>query len=192
MDTRSQLTSAMRARLLDATAEVLGDVGPDALTMQAVAERADVALRTLYNHFGSREQLLADAFTRMVEETKQTVDELVPASGTVAERLRGFVDAYCTVYERQGVAAGIHLKLQGVPGFERQVAELRAWRRQRIGAILRPAAERDELALPFNQAVALVFVTTSHATWSSLVNESRLSPTAAKQVTTQALERALL
>ena len=41
---------------------MLGEVGADRTTMEAVAERADTATRTLYNHFASRDELIAEAF----------------------------------------------------------------------------------------------------------------------------------
>ena len=67
MDNRSAASAATRARLLDAAVDVLAEVGGAALTMQMVADTADVALRTVYNHFPSKEVLVVAAYQRLAD-----------------------------------------------------------------------------------------------------------------------------
>ena len=59
MDIRSEAAALRRRRLIDATVEVLAEVGADRLTMDMVAERADAATRTIYNYFPTRQDLLS-------------------------------------------------------------------------------------------------------------------------------------
>ena len=59
MDIRSEVAALRRRRLIEATVEVLGEVGADRLTMDMVAERADAATRTIYNYFPTRQDLLS-------------------------------------------------------------------------------------------------------------------------------------
>src|SRR5262245_1676733 len=87
MDTRAQASAATRGRVLDAAVDVLTDVGAQALTMQAVAGQADVALRTVYNHFPSREALVVEAYNRLADATQAAVRDL-PTEGGPRERLR--------------------------------------------------------------------------------------------------------
>jgi AcrR family transcriptional regulator len=47
---------------------VLGEAGADRLTMEAVAKRADTATRTVYNHFSSRDELIAAALDQLLRE----------------------------------------------------------------------------------------------------------------------------
>ncbi len=53
-------------RLLDAAAEELATVGPEALTIRTVAARAGVSPATAYTYFGSKNHLFAELFHRKV------------------------------------------------------------------------------------------------------------------------------
>ncbi|GAA5156789.1 cholesterol catabolism transcriptional regulator KstR [Nocardioides marinquilinus] len=55
------------ARILDATVTLAREGGFDAVQMRAVAERADVALGTLYRYFPSKVHLLVSALAREFE-----------------------------------------------------------------------------------------------------------------------------
>ena len=67
----AQLTSARarrtRAALLTATRELIEELGFEALTMGAVADRAGVTRRSLYLHFASRAELVSALFDHVVE-----------------------------------------------------------------------------------------------------------------------------
>src|SRR5919108_352324 len=52
---------ARRDRIVVAATELLAEVGYEAVQMRDVAERADVALGTLYRYFSSKEHLYAAA-----------------------------------------------------------------------------------------------------------------------------------
>jgi AcrR family transcriptional regulator len=192
METRSAASATTRARLTEAALAVVSQVGAEALTMQGVAETADVALRTLYNYFPTREELLREAMTNLLDDTRAAVRELVPDKGSPRERVLLFVEAYYRSYERQGVAAAALLRAQGVAGVEEQVAEIRAWRRQQLNTLLRAAAADRGLRLPTAQAVALAYSLTAYATWSALVNDSRLSPNAARAAARHTIESAIV
>jgi AcrR family transcriptional regulator len=59
-----------RRRILDATIELASQGGFDAVQMRAVAERADVALGTLYRYFPSKIHLLVSGLVRQLEESE--------------------------------------------------------------------------------------------------------------------------
>lgn len=69
--TRSQ--SARRDRMLAVTAELALEGGWDAVQMREVAQRADVALGTLYRYFPSKEFLLVSV---MISEIQGLADRL--------------------------------------------------------------------------------------------------------------------
>ncbi len=56
-----------RERIMAALAELLVEEGVDGFSVQEVADRAGVAHRTVYRHYGSREALL-DGFARWIDE----------------------------------------------------------------------------------------------------------------------------
>jgi TetR/AcrR family transcriptional regulator, cholesterol catabolism regulator len=63
-----------RKRILDATLALAAKGGYDAVQMRAVAERADVALGTLYRYFPSKIHLLVSALAREFERTQEKLD----------------------------------------------------------------------------------------------------------------------
>jgi AcrR family transcriptional regulator len=83
---------ARRERILDAAIELASDGGYDAVQMREVADRADVALGTLYRYFPSKDHLLVSAMGRTFLELQQSVQ---PAAGssTPEERVYRIVAA---------------------------------------------------------------------------------------------------
>lgn len=77
-----------RARLLTAATELIVEAGPQALTVDAVAERSGVAKSTLYRHWASREALMVDVLRANMPE----LPELDPANG-FEPCLRGYMQA---------------------------------------------------------------------------------------------------
>jgi AcrR family transcriptional regulator len=76
-----------RKRILDATIVLATQGGFDAVQMRAVAERADVALGTLYRYFPSKIHLLVSALGREFERAEaQMRDKPIPGD-TSAERV---------------------------------------------------------------------------------------------------------
>ena len=58
-------------RILDATISLASEGGFDAVQMRAVAQRADVALGTLYRYFPSKIHLLVSALAREFERSQE-------------------------------------------------------------------------------------------------------------------------
>ncbi len=61
-------------RILDATLALASRGGYEAVQMRAVAERADVALGTLYRYFPSKIHLLVSALAREFERNQERLD----------------------------------------------------------------------------------------------------------------------
>jgi AcrR family transcriptional regulator len=76
-----------RKRILDATYELASDGGFDAVQMRAVADRADVALGTLYRYFPSKIHLLVSALGRQFEQAEATLREKPIPGETPSERV---------------------------------------------------------------------------------------------------------
>src|SRR3954464_2450318 len=69
-----------RKRILDATLALASKGGYDAVQMRTVAERADVALGTLYRYFPSKIHLLVSALTLELEGVRERTAR-VPGPG---------------------------------------------------------------------------------------------------------------
>jgi AcrR family transcriptional regulator len=71
-----------RRRILDATIALASTGGFDAVQMRAVAERADVALGTLYRYFPSKIHLLVSALAREFDVANSNLErKSVPGDG---------------------------------------------------------------------------------------------------------------
>ncbi len=76
-----------RERILDATITLASAGGFDAVQMRAVAERADVALGTLYRYFPSKIHLLVTALAREFERADAALATRAIAGDTAADRV---------------------------------------------------------------------------------------------------------
>jgi TetR/AcrR family transcriptional regulator, cholesterol catabolism regulator len=76
-----------RKRILDATLILASKGGYDAVQMREVAERADVALGTLYRYFPSKIHLLVSALVREFEQTRHKLDKRPIPGDTPADRI---------------------------------------------------------------------------------------------------------
>ncbi len=76
-----------RKRILDATIALASKGGFDAVQMRAVAERADVALGTLYRYFPSKIHLLVSALAREFEQAQANLDRRRIPGDTAPDRV---------------------------------------------------------------------------------------------------------
>ena len=76
-----------RRRILDATIELASKGGFDAVQMRAVAEKADVALGTLYRYFPSKIHLLVSALARRFEDSQAVIGRRPVTGEDAAERV---------------------------------------------------------------------------------------------------------
>lgn len=76
-----------RRRIIDATLALASKGGYDAVQMRAVAEKADVALGTLYRYFPSKIHLLVSGLAREFERAQEKLERQAIPGETPAERL---------------------------------------------------------------------------------------------------------
>ena len=76
-----------RKRILDASIALASKGGFDAVQMRAVAERADVALGTLYRYFPSKIHLLVSALAREFERAQANFDRKPIPGNTAPDRV---------------------------------------------------------------------------------------------------------
>ena len=76
-----------RQRILDATLALASKGGYEAVQMRAVADRADVALGTLYRYFPSKIHLLVSGLARELERNQEKLDRIPIPGSTPHERV---------------------------------------------------------------------------------------------------------
>ncbi len=82
------------AAILDAAESLLVERGTRATTVDAIAERADVAVATLYAHFEGKAGVQRALAERAVERNALVLDESLAVPGTAADRLAAVARAY--------------------------------------------------------------------------------------------------
>jgi AcrR family transcriptional regulator len=88
-----QARSADRvARMLDAAAALLDEVGPEALTTSAIAARAEVSVGSLYQYFPDKHAVVEALARRAFERFSARVDAIAP--GDWRATVDGVIDAY--------------------------------------------------------------------------------------------------
>ena len=95
MESRTQRRAvATRLAILQAAEALLMEGGLAAITPEAVATRADVAVQTLYNRVGGRSALLIAVAERALEENREYMDAAYASDGDVETKLRSVAAAY--------------------------------------------------------------------------------------------------
>lgn len=72
--------------MLQATLELLGEVGFEAMSIDAIAARAGVGKTTIYRRYSGKEELVADA----IESIRQ--DVVIPDTGNLWSDIDGLID----------------------------------------------------------------------------------------------------
>ncbi|MFB7914533.1 TetR/AcrR family transcriptional regulator [Streptomyces sp. NPDC056061] len=85
---------AHRERLLDAARALLAEGGYAAASISALADRAGVATGSVYNHFASKQELLAAVFRHVAGHELAAVRTAVGARTGAAEQLRALVEVF--------------------------------------------------------------------------------------------------
>lgn len=99
--TRTQRRSAaLREQIVDAAETILDRDGSDGLTMEAVAQQADVAVQTVYNRVGGRPALLVAVAERALQQNREFLETAVHTPGqTALERIDAIGLAYARFAE---------------------------------------------------------------------------------------------
>jgi AcrR family transcriptional regulator len=99
-DAGSAAQRERRRRILDATIDCGSQGGFEAVQMRAVAERAEVALGTLYRYFPSKIHLLVSALARELERADRDLEQRTVAGDTPHERVMSVLDRATRTLQR--------------------------------------------------------------------------------------------
>jgi AcrR family transcriptional regulator len=101
-----------REHLLDVAAEILAEHGFDAVTMEAVKDRAGVSRGLTYTHFVNAEELIYALYERERIELDRRLDEACANVETFDDRIRAAAHAYFGfVGDRGSLFATLQIKL---------------------------------------------------------------------------------
>jgi AcrR family transcriptional regulator len=149
---RPRSTAAHEA-ILGATLALLREVGYDALTIEGIAARAEVGKKTIYRHWSSREELIADAVKRIVNEIR------IPDTGSTKSDLLALMRDAVRVYRDPDNARLMPGLIAAMARSERIADIVRsgflADRRRAIAQVLERAVARGDFRSTFDRELAL-------------------------------------
>lgn len=97
-DSLQEHRDLLRHRVFEAFAELMGERSFDAITMAAIAERADLGRTAIYHHFRDKESVVVAFATHETERYVERLTEVLGDEADPATRLR--------IYVRHHLAAG--------------------------------------------------------------------------------------
>lgn len=100
-DLKSRMRKTATAAILDAVEEVANERGFDATSIAAIAERAGVAVGTLYNYFPDRDGMFTALFEARRAEIAPRLAEAATAAASLpfAQRLRAYMRDMTAVFD---------------------------------------------------------------------------------------------
>lgn len=140
---RQRLTRDERRHQLLAIAwRMIGEAGPDTLSLGRLAERAGITKPLVYGHFGTREGLLAALYRDFDERQTATMDSAIASGDATLEAMASVIaDSYVECVLRQGrEIPGILAALAGSPEMERLKRDYQLAFIAKCRAILAPFA----------------------------------------------------
>lgn len=143
--TRTQQRAAANRRLVIETArEIIATQGAQALTLEAVAARADVAVQTIYNRVGGRAALLTAVAVQALEESRTYMDAAYAADGSVEERILLVATEYARFARERPHEFRILVEPPDEPEAVAQIAELARVQNAKLAAVIRDAIATGE------------------------------------------------
>jgi len=136
---RAQTVEDTRRRIVEATFALHNEKGPINTSMQDVAERADVALRTVYHHFPTINDLIDGCGGKVIEVLAPPTPAIFAGLSTLEGRVRRLVGELFAVYERGAVPIeGARCQQNEFPALANFVRNEQAMRESLVREALRP------------------------------------------------------
>jgi len=109
------------SHILQATADLLEEIGPGSLTVDKVVARVPYSKGTVYNHFSCKEDLLVALCTHKLADLKQLFIRASAYNGTARERILAIHAAYF-LYALQSPAQAMAILYTKTPDLESKVS----------------------------------------------------------------------
>lgn len=183
---RAEQAARTRQAVLAAARELLGEVGYPAMTVAAIARRADVAVDTVYASVGRKPEVLR----QLVESALSGTDETVPAAQRdyvlairAADTAREKITIYAEAISRiQGRMAPVFLALRDAAATDpdttalwREISERRARNMRDFAGNLRATGELRE-DLSDDEVADILWSMNAAEYWVLLVHERGWTP----------------
>ena len=119
-ETLQQHREQLQRRVFEAFADLMAERSFDAITMAAIAERADVGRTAIYHHFPDKESVVVAFASHETEEYLDRLREVLAEAEDPAQRLRLYIRYHLAEGERFHM--GLGPQLYGVLGPDSRMA----------------------------------------------------------------------
>jgi AcrR family transcriptional regulator len=144
---RAEAVEETRRKIIDATFELHGTKGIVATSMQDVADRADVSLRTVYNHFPTIDDLVGGCGAKVMSVLAPPTPDTFAGLQTFDARVKRLVGELFAMYERAPEMIEVARCEQAeVPRLKEFVSYLAASHKDLVSEALRPFKPRSQVA----------------------------------------------
>jgi AcrR family transcriptional regulator len=148
-----------RERIVAAALDQVAEGGYASASVQAVAERAGVAVGTVYRHFPSKAGLFAEVFSRASQRELDVVADVAAGDDRpAAERVAAAVEAFCRRALAGPVLAYAQIAEPVDPAVESERLRLRRGYRDVFAAVLADGVAAGELRPHDSETVAAALV----------------------------------
>jgi AcrR family transcriptional regulator len=166
--TKTVERSSARERLLDAASELFYEEGVHTVGIDRVIERAGVAKASLYNVFGSKDELVKAYLARRHAMTSERISSGLADYASARDKLIGIFEIQATTFAKPGfrgcafIGASSESPRPGGP-VETAADEYRAWIRGLFADLAREAGAADPESLA--KQLSLVYDGTVISAW---------------------------
>jgi AcrR family transcriptional regulator len=109
---RERKKRQLRARIYQTARQLFLERGYEATTVEQIAEAADIAQATFFNHFQSKQAVLHEMTGEVFDALSAILDEQLARPASAQERITGFADRAATELEQsRGLAHNVLLEL---------------------------------------------------------------------------------
>jgi AcrR family transcriptional regulator len=104
-DRRDALKARHRRAIVDAASALVGELEGTHFTVDQLAERADVSRRTVFNHFGSLDDIVLEVFAEMLETIVDGIEDSMAAAAD--GRADGMFDEFAAALRETDLVTAI-------------------------------------------------------------------------------------
>ena len=143
---RERRRRELRERVLAVSLELVADKGFDATTVEEIAEAADIAPATFFNHFQSKGGLLGEITAQVVASVELLIEAHLQEDANVAAHLEGLArHAAALISEQQKLAREVMLEMLRSSSRPEDAAPYLASLGRPIALLLERGQEREEV-----------------------------------------------
>ena len=177
---REKLRATVRDSLLEATERAIVEDGVEGASLASIARRAGVAVGTIYNYFGDRQELFYELFTQRKSDLVSNMDAGMKVAGheTFTAQLEAFAHLLLTDYDARRefmrvVLASEPLRLQMMCDKAGRVRSMNNELQARVEKIMRVGVREKKVREDDVELGAILFLSILRGILLALIDDKR-------------------